>query len=279
MRIQTNNYPSLTKSYKSFYPFKIGTTSFIYPDLYVPNVKMLGAYVDEIELLLFESAPVESLFSKASVRELRQLSRDLQISYNVHLPTDISISDPAPALQDQAVDTLIRIIERTAPLTPSSYTLHIPYPGNIGDDSFLHKWHDDVYRNLEKIKLSGAAADRLAIETLDYPLALLGGIIMDLNLSVCLDIGHLVISGLDVRSELDRYLESVSIIHLHGVENHKDHAPLDRLADRLLDSVVAGLEKFYGTVSLEVFDFCSLKSSLNLLENRWKAETEKLSIR
>jgi len=47
------NYTALPKSYKHAYPFKLGTTSFIYPDGYVPNVKMLGPYMDEIELLFF----------------------------------------------------------------------------------------------------------------------------------------------------------------------------------------------------------------------------------
>ena len=50
-------YPALPKSYKGIFPFKIGTTSFIYPDGYVQNVKMLAPYLDEIELILFESAP------------------------------------------------------------------------------------------------------------------------------------------------------------------------------------------------------------------------------
>jgi len=131
MQYQLNKYPSLTKSYKKCYPFKIGTTSFIYPDLYVPNVKMLGPFVDEIELLLFESAPVASLLPKAVITDLMHLSQDLQVTYNIHLPTDISISDPAPALQDKAVDTLVRILERMAPLAPSSHTLHVPYPSQV----------------------------------------------------------------------------------------------------------------------------------------------------
>ena len=35
-------YPSLDRSYKGIFPFNLGTTSFIYPDDYVPNVKMHG---------------------------------------------------------------------------------------------------------------------------------------------------------------------------------------------------------------------------------------------
>lgn len=272
MQYQLYKYPSLTKSYKKCYPFKIGTTSFIYPDLYVPNVRMLGPFVDEIELLLFESGPVASLLPKAVIKDLMHLSQDLQVSYNIHLPTDISISDPAPALQDQAVDTLVRIIERVAPLSPSSHTLHVPYPGRVPDDTHLRKWQDVVYRNLEKIIQTGLPADRLAIETLDYPIELLERIIADLNLSVCLDVGHLILMGADIQSVFNKRSDAVSIIHLHGVEDRKDHGPLDRLPHTLLDTVVRSLNKFSGTVSLEVFNFENLRSSLTALEQRWNPE-------
>ncbi|MBT8332046.1 MAG: sugar phosphate isomerase/epimerase [Deltaproteobacteria bacterium] len=269
MQYQKYRYPSLTKSYKNYYPFKIGTTSFIYPDLYVPNVKMLGPFVDEIEMLLFESGPAASLLSNAVINELKHLSQELQISYNIHLPTDISISDPAPVKQDKAVDTLMRIIERVAPLSPSSHTLHVPYSGAVYGENHLRKWQNDIHKNLEKIVSAGVSADRLAIETLDYPIELLERVIRDLKLSICLDIGHLIISGADIPSVFNRSFEAVSIIHLHGVKDRKDHGPLDRLSDNLLDAVIGRLKKFSGTVSLEVFNFENLKSSLDVLEQRW----------
>jgi hypothetical protein len=83
-------YPPLPKSYKGLYPFKLGTTSYIYPDGYTQNVKMLAPYVDEIELLLFESAP-DSLPSNHEIKKLLLLSNEFDLTYNVHLPTDISL--------------------------------------------------------------------------------------------------------------------------------------------------------------------------------------------
>jgi sugar phosphate isomerase/epimerase len=272
MKYQKDKYQSLIKSYKKIYPFKIATTSFIYPDLYVSNVKMLGPFVDEIELLLFESAPVDALLSTSVINDLRHLSQDLQVRYNIHLPTDISISDPAPDRQEQAVDTLLRILDQVAPLSPSSHTLHVPYPDDVHGESHLRKWQDLVYRNLEKIVITGVPADSLAIETLDYPLELIEKIIADLSLSVCLDIGHLIIQGADIRSLYDQHAEIVSIIHLHGVKDRKDHGPLDLLPDNVLDPVIERLKKFNGTVSLEVFNFDHLKSSLEVLERNWKLE-------
>ena len=269
MNQQPNTFPSLTKSFKNYYPFKIGTTSFIYPDLYVPNVERLGAFVDEIELLLFESAPVSSLISKQVIDELMQLSQDLQVSYNIHLPTDIAISDPSVFRQNQAVDTLLGILERTAPLSATSNTLHIPCAIDINDVSNLKKWQEAVYRSLEKIISSGLAPGKLAIETLDYSLEILEDIIADLQLSICLDVGHLIIAGARFESEFNRYGGSVSIIHLHGVEDRQDHQSLNRLSDNQFDPVLAALRNFSGTVSLEIFNFENLESSLSFLEKRW----------
>ena len=270
MQYQLYKYPSLTKCYKNFFPFKIGTTSFIYPDLYVPNVKMLGPFVDEIELLLFESAPVASLISKVVINDLKLLSRELQVSYNIHLPTDISISDPAPVRQDQAVDTLVNIIERVAPLSPSSHTLHVPYPTDVNDDNHLAKWQDLVYRNLEKIILAGVPADRIAIEVLDYSFETIEEIIKELNLSICMDIGHLILYKYDVTTFFNKYADKISIIHLHGVSNYRDHVSLQNLPAELMKSILKLLESFTEIVSVEVFSFTDLENSLHYLEQHWQ---------
>ncbi|MEJ2167057.1 MAG: cobamide remodeling phosphodiesterase CbiR [Desulfobacterales bacterium] len=269
MKNQINTYPSLTKSYKGFYPFKIGTTSFIFPDLYVPNVKMLGPFVDEIELLLFESAPVASLFSKPVIYDLKQLSQDLEVSYNIHLPTDISISDPSPAGRDQAVSSLMRVIERIAPLAPVSYTLHVPYPSDISNDDHLRNWQDVVYQNLAKIVGSGVRADKIAIETLDYPLETLAEIIFELQLSICLDAGHLLIHGYDIRRFFNKYGTKITIMHLHGVKNNHDHLSLDQLPADSMQSILQILQTFTASLSLEVFAFKHLESSLQFFEKCW----------
>ena len=87
--------------------------------------------------------------------------------------------------------------------------------------------------------------------------------------SVCLDIGHLIIYGADIPSVFNDCAESVSIIHLHGVKEGKDHGPLDQLPDNLLRFLVQKLKTFDGTVSLEVFNYIDLSSSLSFLERCW----------
>lgn len=267
---QPLGYPSLPKSYKGRFPFKICTTSFIYPDHYIPNVKMLGPYMDEIELLLFESTAPDALPCRSVITELGRLAAELDLSYNVHLPTDISISDLDTERQRDAVETLLRVIERVQPLGPSGLILHVPCAdGSLKDDK-IKSWQNRVYNNLEKILSVVENNNLIAIETLDYPLELLEDIIVDLDVAICLDLGHLMVYDYDVLEVYSKYASVTSVLHLHGVENRCDHTTLERLSAKSFEPIRQVLAKFTGVVSIEVFSFENLDSSLKYLERHWK---------
>jgi len=259
-------YPSLNKSFKRIYPFRLGTTSFIYPDHYVPNVEMLGPYLDEIELLFFESLPADALPSKTVISELSRLAEAYDLTYNIHLPTDISISDPKPETQQQALDIILSVIDLASPLAPTAYALHIPYNKNPSARDKVSSWQDRVFRNLQKILAQGIPPELIAVENLDYPFDLLDGMIDDLDLSVCLDLGHLMAHDDDMKTVFDTYGSKTSIIHLHGFNEDRDHIALDQLSAELVQSVLWILQRFKGTVSLEVFSFDDLKASLDFFD-------------
>jgi sugar phosphate isomerase/epimerase len=267
---QPLEYPSLTKSYKGLYPFKICTTSFIYPDHYIPNVRMLGPYMDEIELLLFESQGTDVLPTRKVIAELCRLAAEFDLSYNVHLPTDVSLSDRNPVRQKDAVETMVRVIERVQPLGPSALILHVPYVEESLKDDNVRNWQDRVYKNLEQIITAVENQKIIAIETLDYPLEMLEDIIVDLDLAICLDLGHLMVYDYDVLEVFTKYAFKTSVLHLHGVENDRDHTTLVRLSEKLASTVLQVLKRFSGVVSLEVFSFENLDSSLKFLESHWK---------
>ncbi len=269
MKYRINNYPTLTKSYKGFYPFKICTTSFIYPDHYIPNVRMLGPFVDEIELLLFESQGADVLPTKTEIDELGCLGAEFELSYNVHLPTDISITDQDPARQAQAVETMIRVIELVRPLRSSALVLHLPYGEKSYDDGILANWRDRVFQNLGKLKSEIEIHDLIAVETLDYPLEMVGDIILDLDLTICLDLGHLMVYEFNLMEVFNAYRAKTTVLHLHGIENGRDHNSLNRLAEPYASTVLRILKRFNGVVCLEVFSFENLKTSLKFLETRW----------
>ena len=261
-------YPPLPKSYKGLYPFKLGTTSYIYPAGYTQNVKMLAPYVDEIELLLFESAP-DSLPSNHEIKKLLSLSKEFDLTYNVHLPTDISLSDPEPSIRNAAMETLKKVMDLTSSLCPSTYTLHLSYDEKGFDSERIKKWQDRLYHSAGRFIATGVNSEMISIETLTYPMEWVENILNDFNLSVCIDLGHLMVYGFDMETVFNRYCHRTSIIHLHGVENHKDHLSLDRLSKEKSKIIRGILKRFNGVVSLEVFSYNHLKDSLPFLEKLW----------
>jgi len=259
----------LSESYKGAYPFKLATTSFIYPDHYIPNVKLLGPYLDEIELLMFESVSVDSLPKKKVIRELADLANELDISYNIHLPVDIFPGASDPAVRDQAVDTILHFIDRTAPLCPSTHTLHFTLDVSPEDEDSLKAWQENLFKSCTRLTNEGVKGNSLSIETLSYPLELIETVIRTFNLSVCIDIGHLVCFGFNMDDIFKAYGELTSIIHLHGVKNKQDHLSLECFTPDIMENITVMLREFKGTVSLEVFTFGHLQTSLKALNTYW----------
>jgi hypothetical protein len=167
---------------------------------------------------------------------------------------------------------MIRVMELVYPLCPSSLTLHLPYIDGSFEEDNIKSWQNRVHSNLEKILSAAVAKDKIAIETLDYSFKLVDDIIVDLDLKICLDLGHLMVHGYDIKKIFNKYADRTSIIHLHGVENDHDHKTLERLPKKLLEPVLWILKNFSGVVSLEIFSFENLNSSLKFLENHWEED-------
>ncbi len=254
------------KSFKNRYPFKVCCPSFIYKDDYVPNVEKLAPFFDEIELLFLESGFFQSDSVNKTVTELSSLAKQFEITYNIHLPTDIYISDPDPAIQLKAVRALKKTIDITSYLLPSTCTLHIPYIEEKKDTEHVKRWQEDVFNGLTQLLSSGIDSKSISVETLDYPFTWIDKIIDEFNVSVCIDTGHLMMHGFDCSRVYDKYEEIIPIIHLHGIKNTKDHLPIDRLSHEQIDSLLLILQQFTGVVSLEVFSYRHLQDSLIFLE-------------
>ncbi len=263
------------KSMKKKWPFKLGTTSFIYPDNIIPNVKKLGKDFDEIELLVFESVPKEVLPSKDEIKELAYLGQQLDITYNIHLPTDISFTDVLPENRIKAVDTIKMVMELCEPLSPTTHTLHLEFaPTSAEADAKtcsekIKKWRNRIRQSLELFVSSDVNSMNVSIETLDYPFEYLDNIIEEYGLSVCIDAGHLIKYQFDIESIFNRYKTSIPLIHLHGVDFStyppKDHVSLDKTSDELIKNTIKVLKKFTGTLSLEVFSYENLLKSVSWL--------------
>ena len=254
-------------------PFKLGTTSFIFPDHIIPNVKKLGPFFDEIELLIFESQPAFVLPSKDNVKELLYLSLQHDLTYNIHLPTDLSLTCDSLEKRQKAKDTLLKVIDLFEPVTPTTHTLHLEMPQDIkkdmGNQSKHEKWIKNTCHGLEDLLKDIVNPGIISIETLDYPFALIDTLVDEFNLCVCIDAGHQIKYNYDLLQTFEKHKSRTSIIHLHGVDfsGHKikDHTALDTLPEKYLCQIKKILESFTGVVSLEVFNLENLNRSLSFL--------------
>ncbi len=247
-------------------PFRLGTTSFIYPDHIIPNVRKIGAFFDEIELLVFESSPKGVLPSKEDIRVLEQLSEELDLSYNIHLPTDISLTDPSGTQREKAADTLVAVIELFAPLSPTTFTLHLSMDRGAFTREDLFSWDKRAKKGLDFLVPRLPDPGLVSLETLWYDPDALYRLVEDYALSLCIDAGHHFKYGHDLRTTFERFKDKIPLVHLHGVDFSgpapRGHTGLDRLPHELFALTTELLIPYEGTVSLEVFNLENLNRSL-----------------
>jgi sugar phosphate isomerase/epimerase len=211
-----------------------------------------------------------SLPSASCIRELGGLAREYDLSYNVHLPADVSIGHPDPRRRTCDLEALLRTVDLVGPLTPSTLTLHIPREASGSTAETSDAWRQRVHEGLTRLARAVDDPARISVETLDYPLEAVVDIIEALGLSICMDVGHLLLNDQDVGGFFKRYASRIVIIHLHGAQNGRDHLPLGRLpppADHVVPKLLSG---YQGIVSLEVFSYDALAESLSWLEARLK---------
>ncbi len=258
--------------------FKLGTTSFIVPDHIIPNVIKLGPFFDEIELLVFESRPLDVLPSKSEIKTLDTLSRDLNLTYNIHLPVDVSLTSDSAEKRQKASDALLRVIHLFSPLNPGTHTLHLEMPAglktNPGNTEPIIQWQRNAYQGLKGLLAHVSDPAKICVETLDYPFCRIESLVEQFNLSICLDLGHQIRYCHDFLQAFDTHGSRIPIIHLHGVDfsggTAKDHRALDTLPESGFQKVKKILKLFTGVVSLEVFDLETLNRSLKFLSRHFQ---------
>ncbi len=263
-------HPPLKKAYKGKFPFRLGTTSFIYPDGYVANIRLLGPYLDEIEVLLFESSTPDCFPNREEIKEMSRLAETYSLAYNVHLPLDLIPGDPDPAVRRHAVEVLKQVFDFAAPLNPTTFTLHLPYTAKSDHIEDLKKWQDRIRQSLSQIIGTGIMGRSVSVETLDYPIDWIAEIIRDFNLTICLDTGHMLLRGFEIETVFQQYRHDIAIIHLHGVKDGHDHVSLDHLSEKDCGLIIGLLKQFSKSVSLEVFSYDHLAASLRFLEKIWE---------
>jgi hypothetical protein len=246
--------------FKKKFPFRLAVPSYMLPDTIMPNVRFLGPHFDEIELVLFESVYEGNLPSKTDTQTLRALGTDLDLTYNVHLPIDIYLGRQDDILRRKDVETMFRFYERTATLAPTCHVMHLePAPSDRVNEPAA--WIEQAEKSLHELKALGMNPAHMAIENMDHPLDLLAPITLPMGFAFCQDLGHLINHRYDLATHLATYLPQTLMIHLHGIDQTRDHKALTNLSEKIWKTIKTGLAGYAGGLSLEVFSLKDLLQS------------------
>ncbi len=253
---------------KGCFDFRLGTTSYIVPAPLVANCRVLARYVDDIELLLFECDEGSNMPSAEEIAELVELADAHGLSYTVHLPMDTWLGDADDAVRTASIERCQRVMTLCEPLAPFAYVVH--WHADRGRDrseapsADMGRWIENHRRSMTALLESGIEPRRLAVETLAYPFAPVAEQVRELGVSVCLDVGHLVVGGYDLEQHIEELMPLTRVVHLHGVEGKRDHRDLSHWERSKLHDLLAAAAGDR-VVTVEVFDERDWVASMAIL--------------
>jgi sugar phosphate isomerase/epimerase len=199
-------------------------------------------------------------FAPSQIRTLDALRSELDLVYTVHLPLwSVEPSTPLRPVREGSVRAVVESIEATLPLDPPVYVLHatgalaaefaaMALPP-VGKGLILRQFQQAAMQSLQMVlTTTGLPSRRLAVETVEFPLDLTLEMAEALDLSVCVDVGH-VLSGFagprDLLEVVDLCGDRLAEIHLHDA--HRPPSP---------DTIVYGRDhQRLGTGDLDVGSF------------------------
>lgn len=201
-------------------------------------------------------------FAPPTIERLAELKAEAGLIYTVHLPLwSVEPSTPLTPVRKGSVQALVDTVRATKSLEPECYVLHATgalaaefYRMNVPEYAkafLLRQFQRHARESIGTLLAeSGLPSRQVAIETVEFPLELTLELAEDLDLSLCLDTGH-VLSGFSgpvgLFDALERCLPRLAEIHLHdapwpGLDGEivygQDHQPLgagDLDVGRLLD--------------------------------------------
>ena len=201
-------------------------------------------------------------FSSPTIERLAALQAETGVTYTVHLPLwSVEPSTPLAPVRAGSVRALVDTVRATRCLEPECYVLHATgalaaefYRMNLPEFAkgfLLQQFQRHAAESIRALLAeTGLASRQLAIETIEFPFDLTLALAEELDLSLCLDTGHVLVgfSGpVGLFEALERCLPRLAEIHLHdgpwqGPERRigygQDHQPLgtgDLDVGRLLD--------------------------------------------
>jgi adenosyl cobinamide kinase/adenosyl cobinamide phosphate guanylyltransferase/sugar phosphate isomerase/epimerase len=265
--------PILLKGKKSY--ARLGTTSYIYPADIVENVKKLLETVQDIELVFFDNINKSNVPSPHDLEKLLLLAHGRDLTFTAHFPLDLMLGGDRVE-REEGINAVVKIWQLITPLEPINFVLHLPIIKSTIptskielDNNQRYQWLSRVEESLASILTHGIHPSLLCLENLSYPFDYLDKLIEKYNLSICLDVGHLLRYGFSLGDFLKKYYDRIRIVHLHNSIGGQDHKglipPLGQEHRYLLDYLTG--HDYTGVLTLEVFSEADFFSSYKLIRN------------
>ncbi len=253
---------------KGRYPWRLGATSFVVSAGMDENVHFLSSLVDDVQLLFFESRSNSKLENPFDIRFLERLAGGHDLSYTVHLPIDLHLGSHSRRIRHEAIEEIIDLMTKLAPLAPSCFDLHLLRELNVAESRWLDCLNDSLAELADRL---GHERGKIAIENIDYPFQSVRSLVLNHGFSLCLDFGH----GLRYGEDLEQMLNDIpqaAHIHYHGAAEGRDHLAVDSHQDEMSVGLAEKLSDycFSGVVTLEVYSLDRLQESCLTLAKAWK---------
>ncbi len=170
------------------------------------------------------------ILEEDQINGLKQIKQELGLTYTVHMPLwSVEPSTPLLPVRKGSLQALLDCINCYEPLYPEVYVLHATGAlaaefyrmkgPDIAKTILLRQFQNNARETIrELIDSSGINSHRIAIETIEFPFDLTLEIAEELDLSVCVDTGHILagFSGeIELFQALERVLPRLAEIHLH----------------------------------------------------------------
>ncbi|MEW5944722.1 MAG: cobamide remodeling phosphodiesterase CbiR [bacterium] len=259
-------------------PFRIGATSFVHPADVETNARLLAGRVEDVEMVVFESAEISAYPTEEEVDRLCVRASREGFTWTVHFPLNAGIAHPDREKREKAAAEWKGLFRRVRPLLPLACVAHVPLETEDEtaegwktlDEAALKRWQGRAAEQLERLKGEGVETEIFCFENLDYPMEYLEPVMEAAGGGLCLDAGHVAAWGKeDLLAAAERYFDRIRAVHLHRHDGKWDHRalsdPLDDEHRRLVQFLMRN--DFSGVVTLEVFSEDDLARSLSAMKN------------
>lgn len=235
------------------FPRHIAVPSCVIPAHIPENAVFLSGKTEEVGLCFFQSEPCLAYGDEALPPSLAELP----LAWHVHLPLDLTWEGDG----SREAEICCRLLDKIRFLAPRCAVLHPPFPKQGADAGRRGRLLADFARRWRE-----AGNIPLLIEnTPECDLSDMAEALYEADCGVCLDIGHLLGSGLcDMEQGL---LDRVRLIHLNAPGTGGRHLPLTCLTPamravtaRLLHRVPKQARRM-----LELFSWSHVEDSVPVL--------------